>query len=59
MIGKYFRAVLLIVLHKVIQFWITKIGHLFPVRKYYAVLKQLVSPTVIYKLKMISNDLND
>ena len=47
MIGKYFRAVLLIVLHKVIQFWITKIGHLFPVRKYYAVLKQLVSPTDI------------
>ena len=46
MIGKYFRAILLTVLDKV-NFGLQKIGHLFPVRKYYAVLKQLFSPTVI------------
>ena len=34
----------------------TKIGHLFSVGKCYAKLEQLFSPTVIYKLKMISND---
>ena len=54
--GKYFRAVLLTVLHEV-NFGLQKLATFFQSEQCYAVLKQLFIPTVIYKLKMISNDL--
>ena len=57
MIGKYFQAVLLTVLHEV-NFGLQKLATFSQSKQCYAVLKQLFSPTVIYKLKMISNDLN-
>ena len=54
--GKYFRAVLLTVLHEV-NFGLQKLATFSQSEQCYAVLKQLFIPTVIYKLKMISNDL--
>ena len=57
MIGKYFRAFSLTVLHEV-NFELQKLATFSQSEPCYSVLKQLFSPTVIYKLKTISNDLN-
>ena len=57
MIGKYFQAVLSTVLHEV-NFGLQKLATFSQLDQCYAVLKQLFSPIVIYKWKMISNDLN-
>ena len=57
MIGKYFRAVLLTILHKVNFGW-QKLATFSQSEQCYAELKQLFSPTVIYKLEMIGNNLN-
>ena len=54
MIGKkLFRAVFLAALS---QFWTQKLAIFSQSEQCYAKLEQLFSPTVIYKLKMISND---
>ena len=53
---KYFRAVLLTVLHEV-NFGLQKLATFSQSEQCYAVLKQLFSPATIYKLKMMSNDL--
>ena len=55
--GKYFLAGLLTVLHEV-NFGLQKLATFSQSEQCYAVLKQLFSPIVIYKWKMISNDLN-
>ena len=52
MVGKYFQAVLLTVLYEV-NFGLQRLQS----EQCYAMLKQLFSPTVNYRLKMISNDL--
>ena len=57
MIGKYVGAVLMTVLHEV-NFGLQKLATFSLSEQCYAVLKQLFSPTVIYKLKKISNDSN-